>query len=236
LFNPLAAVAVKRVVKYLKGEKTVIEFGNQRLDPSLEGGDVAGFYKLLGFTEYLALDVNTKMGAIVADLNDPDDVTKAIAAHRPANNVCFDLVTNNGTGEHIFNQAAVFESAHWLCKPGGVMLHILPFTPWINHGFYNYNPILFRDLAAANGYEIKFFLIGDRWGNYHDCSGWPDLFLEKRPVELQKMVSQKHWRGDVFLACAFQRPEKFDVFRVPLQGKYVGDVADDGLAAQYRRA
>ena len=34
------------------------------------------------------------------------------------------------------------------------MLHILPFIDWINHGFYNFNPIFFADLAASNEYEI----------------------------------------------------------------------------------
>ena len=33
------------------------------------------------------------------------------------------------------------------------MLNILPFIDWINHGFYNFNPI-FADLAASNNYEI----------------------------------------------------------------------------------
>jgi hypothetical protein len=236
LFNPLAAKAVKRCAGYLtRGGIGVVEFGNQRLDPSLEGGDVRGFYKSIGFSEYLALDVNTRMGAIVADLNNVNEVSGAIAKVRN-NYITFDLVTNNGTGEHIFNQAAVFESAHWLCKQRGIMLHILPFTPWINHGFYNYNPILFRDLGAANKYKTLFFWIGDRWGNYHDCTGWDhELFKEKRPVELTKLLFRDHWKGDLFIVCAFQKPDEFDVFRVPLQGKYMVDVEDEGIAAQYSR-
>lgn len=229
MFNPLAAKAVKRATYYLTGELTVIEFGNQRLDPSLEGGDVAGFYKLLGFQNYLALDVNTRMGAIVADLNDVEDVKKAVGF--PGQ---YALVTNNGTGEHIFNQKAVFENAHYLCRPGGLMLHVLPFTPWINHGFYNYNPILFRDLAAANRYETKFFWIGDRWGSFHDCTGWPEIFVEKRPTALQNLIDGKAWGGDLFVCCALQKVGT-EPFKMPLQGKYVGDVADDELAAQYSR-
>jgi SAM-dependent methyltransferase len=229
LFNPLAARAVKRATYYLTGELSVIEFGNQRLDPSLEGGTVQGFYKTLGFETYLALDVNTRMGAIVADLNDLEDVKRAVPF--PAQ---YSLVTNNGTGEHIFNQKAVFEAAHWLCKPGGVMLHVLPFTPWINHGFYNYNPILFRDIAAANKYDTRFFWIGDRWASFHDCTGWPDLFVEKRPKQLENLIQNDAWKGDLFIVCAMTKVGT-EPFRMPLQGKYVGDVEDAGLADQYSR-
>ena len=66
----------------------------------------------------------------------------------------FDLVTNLGTGEHVFDQRRVFENVHNLTKPGGVMLYMLPFVNWLNHGFYNFHPVLFADLAAANGYGI----------------------------------------------------------------------------------
>ena len=34
------------------------------------------------------------------------------------------------------------------------MLHIVPFEGNFNHGFFNYNPVLFYDLAIYNNYEI----------------------------------------------------------------------------------
>ena len=43
---------------------------------------------------------------------------------------------------------------HNLTKKNGLLLHILPFIDWVNHGFYNFNPIVFADLAASNDYEI----------------------------------------------------------------------------------
>ena len=36
------------------------------------------------------------------------------------------------------------------------------FFSWVNHGFYNFNPILFFDLAIANNYEVIDFCIGNR--------------------------------------------------------------------------
>lgn len=232
MFNPLAAKAVRETIRYLPPTaKTVIEFGNQRLDSSLEGGTVTGFYRFHGFKSYLALDVNQRMDAVVADLNHVADVIRAVAGAQ------FDLVTNNGTGEHIFDQRAVFESAHVLCKPGGIMLHVLPMLPWVNHGFYNYTPILFRDLALANEYVIKFFWIGDRGGDYHDCTNWPPLFIEKQPTELEKLIHMLRpnpWQSDLSIVCAFQKPAEA-LFRTPLQGKYVRDIEDAKLTNLYSR-
>lgn len=71
----------------------------------------------------------------------------------------FDFVTNQGFSEHVFNQYAVFEAIHYVCKPGGLMLHVLPCQGWADgqgwgHGFYQYQPNLFRHLILSNGYEI----------------------------------------------------------------------------------
>jgi hypothetical protein len=107
----------------------------------------ADYYRALGFTSYRTIDVNARYGSIVMDLN------RDLEQHYGFRQT-FDLVTNNGTGEHVFNQAAVFANAHALCKVGGVMLHVLPFFNYLNHGFFGYNPILFHDLAAANHYEV----------------------------------------------------------------------------------
>jgi hypothetical protein len=66
----------------------------------------------------------------------------------------FDCVINNGTSEHIFDQANVFRVIHDHTRPGGTMIHFTPCLGWINHGLYNIQPGFFFDLAAANGYEV----------------------------------------------------------------------------------
>src|SRR3546814_8751857 len=72
------------------------------------------------------------------------------------------------------------------------MLHILPMSPWVNHGFYNYNPILFRDIAAANRYEWLFMWVSDRWGNRVEIQQdeFEEAFREKRPRALEKVIAQ----------------------------------------------
>jgi SAM-dependent methyltransferase len=167
--------------------------------------------------------VNTKFGSEVMDLN-------LDLRQRYGYRMRFDLVTNNGTGEHIFNQHAVFKNVHQLCVPGGVMLHILPFIPWVNHGFYNYNPVLFRDLGAANGYETLFLWVGDRWGERADLTDEPWVFREKHPKELSAVLRQ--FQNDVFVVCAY-RKVRDSGFKVPMQGKYVGDIETEELRARY---
>jgi hypothetical protein len=67
----------------------------------------------------------------------------------------YDVVLNFGTTEHIFNQWNSFEVMHDALKVGGVVYHQLPASGYLDHGYYCYTPLFFRDLAAANGYSIE---------------------------------------------------------------------------------
>ena len=198
-FNPM----MEKCVRSLPVKRSVCEFGNQTYTGTGEFSSTKVFYESLGYDEYVAIDRNTKMDAVVLDLN---------------KEICwklFDLVTNNGTGEHIFSQESVFRNAHALCREEGIMLHVLPFSPWINHGFYNYNPILFRDLAKANDYEILFRCIGDRWGTEFDICD-EELYKEKHPKALERLVRES--RFDLF--CVFAFRHNGGEFKIPIQGKY----------------
>ena len=44
------------------------------------------------------------------------------------------------------------------------MVHVLPFHNYINHGFYNFQPVLFHDLAEANQYNILRVSLGAQRG------------------------------------------------------------------------
>ena len=73
----------------------------------------------------------------------------------------FDVVTNLGTAEHVFNQYQVFKSAHEKTNPGGIMIHALPNQGCYDHGFYNYHPTFVFDLSQANRYQIVTLLYSD---------------------------------------------------------------------------
>jgi hypothetical protein len=68
---------------------------------------------------------------------------------------------NNGTAEHVFNVGQLFKTMHERTKPLGLMLHDGPFTGWVNHGFYTFQPTLYLDLAAANDYELLAMFLMD---------------------------------------------------------------------------
>ena len=117
------------------------------MTPEEQKPHTASYFRALGFASYDAIDVNSLYGSMIMDLN--VDLREKYAFTQT-----YDLVTNNGTGEHIFNQYAVMKNMHQLTKVGGMLLFVLPFYNWMNHGFFNFNPLLFTDLAAANGYDV----------------------------------------------------------------------------------
>ena len=66
----------------------------------------------------------------------------------------YDVVLNFGTTEHIVNQWNCFEIMHDAAKVGGTIYHQLPASGYLDHGYFTYTPVFFRDIAAANDYEI----------------------------------------------------------------------------------
>ena len=136
----------------IPGLESLIGLSDEARRPQTEA-----FYRALGFRRYVAVDVNSRYGSLIMDLN--TDVGETYGFHDT-----FDLVTNNGTGEHVFDQRAVFENMHDLTATGGVMLHVMPFVNWLNHGFYNFHPVLFVDVAAANDYEVLKLSLANKSG------------------------------------------------------------------------
>lgn len=218
-FNPAAAISVNKLCDVIVEPKTVIEFGNQRYTAKdyFPADSTKDFYEKRGFV-YKAIDVNEDKHSFIGDLNEPLDIKEK-----------FSLVTNIGTSEHIFNQAQIFKTAHDLCDIKGFMYHQLPFSPWINHGFFNYNPILFRDIAVANGYVLGNINLSDRWGQFYELDP-VDMFLEKRPYMLEDIV--KGSGKNLFVNVIF-RKLKDEPFRMPFQGKYVKDIKDKKLNEKY---
>jgi len=248
-FNFLAQIAVSQIVKELSNKPKVIELGNQRfrydsniLDRCEKLSNkkirrpveyVWEFYEDIGFIDYKAIDVNDKLKAIPMDLN-------FILKDKFNYIEQFDLVTNNGTGEHIFNQASVFENMHNLCKEGGIMLNILPFAPWFNHCFYSYHPIFFRDLALSNQYKFLNFWIGENKGTYFDLfdlTKFKDPFFEQK--QPRKPISQLEFAFDYFnnrsgraqnvSIVAIYQKQNSQNFAMPFQGNYVNDITDEKL-------
>jgi len=115
------------------------------------------FYAALGFGDYVSIDSNLRQGSLALDLNLPLPKEGELAH-------TFDFVNNNGSTEHIFDQRAVYENIHNLCRVGGLMSHHCPTLNVMNISFYGVSPTFFFDIARANRYEILSLGICNRWG------------------------------------------------------------------------
>lgn len=150
----------------LAGKSRIVELGSQDVSAhpdslraaerscfGMERGgapeNAAAFYRRYGLTDYACLDAggSPTEGRMIADLNEP--VPGGMLGCGP-----FDVVTNLGTSEHCFNQAAVFANVHELCAVGGLMIHVLCAQGLVNHGYFNYHPRMVHELAGSNRYDI----------------------------------------------------------------------------------
>lgn len=243
---------IDRVVALLRDRRAMFDAALLDQIAARDGDALAAstqdFYRALGLARYCAIDVNARYGSLVMDLN------RDLASHYDFRER-FDLVTNNGTSEHVFNQAGVFANAHALCSPRGVMLHVLPFFNYLNHGFFSYNPILFHDLAAANGYEVCRLSIASNHG-IEIGDGGPTAVLSREEIQARCAVDgslkgslahllrlgKRRKRGNRPLSAALRRVmaagpnvgvvaalRKLDdrPFQFPIQGMYGGSNIDD---------
>jgi hypothetical protein len=104
------------------------------------------FFRLLGFDEVASCDASAyEDSTLLLDLNHP--------VERSLHNR-FDVVIDGGTMEHVFNVPAVLANAHAMLKTGGRVIHIVPASNMINHGFYSFSPTLFYDYYCSNYFNI----------------------------------------------------------------------------------
>ena len=104
------------------------------------------FYEMLGIEKYICVDINGDHGAIKLDLNYPLE-DKSFYNQ-------FDLVTDHGCNEHVFNVSEAYRTLHRLCKPGGLI--IISQSVWGGNGYFLFDLSFFEGIAGANNYKILF--------------------------------------------------------------------------------
>lgn len=122
---------------------SVCELGSQEFLIDGQRGKASELYRMIGCRHYESIDGDGK-GTITADLNYPLDP-------HPGQ---FDVVTDFGTSEHVFDFAQCWRTIHSLTKPGGLIVFDKPYQKWVGHCFYLTQKTLFRDMARANEFEI----------------------------------------------------------------------------------
>lgn len=184
------------------------------------------FYLSLEYSNYNSIDINGAYNSYKFDLNKNINKTHNFTKS-------FDLVVNNGTGEHVFDQHNFFLNFHNMTNKNGLMLNILPFVDWINHGFYNFNPIFFADLAASNNYKILKMSLANRNGaeitlNEEDYSIlYEQIKPHKESSKFKKVLEiAKNKLGMNILLVVISKKLSEQEFKIPLQGKYLQDIAN----------
>lgn len=103
-------------------------------------------YEILGIKDYKSIDINGKYGAIVHDLNKPFNDTSMFNK--------FDIATDFGSCEHVFNVSECYKTLHKLLKPGGYL--IIDQAILKGNGYFKFDEVFFEGIAAANNYKIIF--------------------------------------------------------------------------------
>jgi hypothetical protein len=152
---------------------------------------------------YTAIDPGTPGSQYKFDLNQPVPLNEK-----------FDVTINIGTGEHVFNVHQFYKTAHELTAAGGLMIHSAPFTGWIDHGFYSFQPTFFFDLARANRYHVITFVIA-RLNPFR----YAQL---KSHDELPALLKSEALPPNTHINVVFRKPAESSEFKVATQGYYAG--------------
>ena len=155
----------------------------------------------LDYRELVAIDFHGTPQARPIDLNHPVQLGRR-----------FEMVIDGGTAEHVFNVAQFFRTCHELAAPGGLMLHNNPFRGWLEHGFYNFNPTFYWDVAAANRYEVLML-----------------VYTEVQPMRIEQLVSRERviemaragqLGANAMLYAVYRKPAEEAPFAMPRQAYY----------------
>ena len=103
-------------------------------------------YEILGIKDYKSIDISGTHGAIVHDLNKPFNDTSMFNK--------FDIATDFGSCEHVFNVSECYKTLHKLLKPGGYL--IIDQAILKGNGYFKFDEVFFEGIAAANNYKIIF--------------------------------------------------------------------------------
>ena len=169
---------------------------------------------ILDYREIVAIDFHGTPAAKRIDLNEPLDLGQR-----------FELVIDGGTAEHVFNVFQFFKTCHELTQPRGLMLHNNPFRGWLEHGFYNFNPTFYWDLAAANGYEIVMLVY-----NETDPLRVVQLMTREKIVE---MARGGELGANAMLYAVYRKPASDSPFAAPAQAHYIGALSEKMTQAWY---
>ena len=186
------------------------QFPNLENWPGSPRCSAKALYELLGTEKYSSFDLNAEHGALTQDLNLPFEDRSFFEK--------YDLVTDYGCNEHVFNIAETYKTMHKLCKPGGVL--VIDQGVWKGNGYYQFDLSFFEGLAAANNYRILFASYIILCGTTKAGSS-----LEYHVPLSRELLKVIDWAKveNIRICYVFQKQDNKD-FQYPYQGGYMSEV------------
>ncbi|MEC8044359.1 MAG: hypothetical protein VX130_07190 [Verrucomicrobiota bacterium] len=160
---------------------------------------------VLGFNQVFIQDVSDYEGAdILFDLNEPAP-SELMSS--------FDLILDCGTIEHIFDVKQVFSNLFSMIRLHGIIIHFSPFNIWPEHGFYCYNPTLFKSIYIKNYFKINELSIY----SIKDEKDWN--FIRYEP-SIMNPDNSDYWKQKMGIFCVAKKVQKESSLIVPQQEIY----------------
>jgi SAM-dependent methyltransferase len=186
-----------------------------------ENISVRSILALLGIDNYHDIDLNGA-AEISADLSTPL-LPELCGVARS--------VMDWGTSEHIFNIPQTFANIYRLLKPGGTIVHIAPVS-WFEHGFFNFNPLFFKEYYSYNGFDIlthglilvpfQFFLETLYQKLRHQPFPYktPSFYINDESVRSKQLMLHLGLTNRTVFLFVARKPMEEREPRMPIQGMY----------------
>ena len=152
--DKLKKIIDKHKIKLSEKNKELLDSLEQKKEPKKCLSSSFLWNVLLGLDKFARLDMhfserfNEEHLSVEKIKHDLNSNFEKISSNK------FDIVTDFGNNEHVFNVDKTFKAMHFFCKKNGII--------WIHqniyktNGFYNLTEDFFENLAAYNNYEIIF--------------------------------------------------------------------------------
>jgi SAM-dependent methyltransferase len=183
----------------------------------------------LGFERSVVIDVSSYEDAdLLFDLNEPEAPSELREA--------FDVILDPGTLEHVFHVPNALANLHAMLREGGRVIHLLPASNYMDHGFYMFSPTFFWDYYNANGWTVNTLRLF-RHGLRSDRRRWRIYEYDPQTAHEVNFGSLDNARYGV--CCVATKAQGATTGRVPQQGGYVriwsAAGAADGASGRRRR-
>ena len=181
--------------------KSICELGDQQFLlcwPYKEYSYTRTYFKSIN-VYYDCIDLNALNGALVLDLNTDIEITQQ-----------YDFVTDFGTLEHVADYYMGWKNTDRLCKPGGIMLHILPAVGhWPDHGSWRGDRSFYIKLGKAQGYEIKDIHIEHTKIGGHDSD---QIYIVYQKITEKEFISRETFNS--FGPIKINEPEIYEAGKI----------------------